>query len=169
MCIRDRLGGFQVERCPVYENFTSVLSHFPSTSFRLKGKDHVPQFVSREYRAPVHDPARSVTVRPRTECVGVTGSSSAREACSLATSLSSWSSLQDNLLSVQHLLMLRHMTSRSLLRAQSEHNPTIERGRHRQIHTAQSTRLQLSHQASNISEAFVMSAPVFLRSAISVG
>lgn len=53
-----RLGGFQVERCPVYDNFTSVLSHFPSTSFRLKGRDYVPQFVSREYRAPVHDPVQ---------------------------------------------------------------------------------------------------------------
>jgi hypothetical protein len=50
-----RVGGFQVERCPVYENFTSVLAHFPSTTFRLKGRDHVPQFVSREYRAPVQD------------------------------------------------------------------------------------------------------------------
>lgn len=45
-----------MERCPVYENFTSVLSHYPSTSFRLKGRDHVPLFISREYRAPVRDP-----------------------------------------------------------------------------------------------------------------
>ena len=65
-----RLGGFQVERCPVYENFTSVLSHFPSSSFRLKGRDHVPQFVSREYRAPVHDPAQISHISSRDRVSG---------------------------------------------------------------------------------------------------
>jgi Cilia- and flagella-associated protein 91 len=57
-----RHGGYQVERCPVFENFTSALAHFPSSNFRLKGRDLVPLFVSREYRPVIHDPA-DVTMR----------------------------------------------------------------------------------------------------------
>lgn len=40
----------------MFQTFYSALAHYPSTSFRLKGRDHVPQYVSREYQQQHDDP-----------------------------------------------------------------------------------------------------------------
>eukprot|EP00892_Ulva_mutabilis_P003413 jgi/Ulvmu1/1443/UM011_0173.1 len=66
-----RHGGYRVERCPVFETFYSTLAHYPSTSFRLKGRDHVPQYVSREYDQQHRDP-RDLRQRSSTALVSGT-------------------------------------------------------------------------------------------------
>lgn len=61
-------GGYRVERCPVFETFYSTLSHYPSTSFRLKGRDRVPEYVSREHREQNRS-ARDLRLRSSTALV----------------------------------------------------------------------------------------------------
>lgn len=63
-----RSGGYRVEVCPVFETFYSTLPHYPSTSFRLKGRDHVPGYISREY-LPQHRDPRDVRHRSSTALV----------------------------------------------------------------------------------------------------
>lgn len=57
-----RNGGYRVERCPVFETFYSTLQHYPSSSFRLKGRDQVPGYISRDY-LPYQRDARDVKQR----------------------------------------------------------------------------------------------------------
>lgn len=46
---QTRAGGFGIEKCPDFSNFTSNLGHYPATTFRLKNNDHVPHFIAREF------------------------------------------------------------------------------------------------------------------------
>lgn len=49
-------GGFMVERCPDYANFTSDLPQYPSTTYRFKNSDKVPPFVDRAYHPDSRNP-----------------------------------------------------------------------------------------------------------------